>query len=122
MKPDRGVFPGQWGLPGGGIEPGERMDYALKRELREELGIEISDIHTAFFKDGEYNKLLPGRAAQPVYMIFLVFHCRHSGGRITLNEEFSEYRWVGETDLPGLDLNVETADTLRRLGAWGAAG
>jgi nucleoside triphosphatase len=122
MKPDRGVFPGQWGLPGGGIEPGERMEQALQRELREELGIEVSGIRPAFFKDGLYEKLLPDGHAQPVYMIFLLFHCRHTGGAITLNEEFEEYRWVSQADLPRLDLNVETADTLRRMGGWGAGG
>lgn len=122
MKPDRGVFPGQWGLPGGGIEPGERMEQALQRELREELGIEVSSIRPAFFKDGLYEKLLPDGHAQPVYMIFLLFHGRLAGGTIELNEEFSEYRWVSQADLPRLDLNVETADSLRRMGGWGAGG
>ena len=35
MDPDRGVFPGQWGFPGGGIEPGERMEDALDRGVLE---------------------------------------------------------------------------------------
>ena len=116
MKTDRGVFPGEWGLPGGGIEPGERMDEALRRELREELGIQVTDIRSVFFKDGSYSKLSTDGGLQLVYMIFLIFHCRAAGDKIQLNEEFSEYRWVSEADLPELDLNVETADTLRRLG------
>jgi nucleoside triphosphatase len=119
MKTDRGVFPGEWGLPGGGIEPGERMGDALRRELNEELGIQVTDIRPAFFKDGSYRKLLPDGELQPVYMIFLVFHCRVASDKIQLNEEFSEYCWVSEEDLPRLNLNVETADTLQRLGAWG---
>ncbi len=51
-----------------------------------------------------------------MYMIFLLFHCQAAGDKIQLNEEFSEYCWVNEVDLQRLDLNVETADTLRRLG------
>ncbi|VEB56789.1 Pyrimidine deoxynucleoside triphosphate (dYTP)pyrophospho hydrolase YfoO [Salmonella enterica subsp. enterica] len=36
MADNRGVFPGQWALSGGGVEPGERIEEALRREIREE--------------------------------------------------------------------------------------
>jgi 8-oxo-dGTP pyrophosphatase MutT (NUDIX family) len=37
-----GIFyPGHWGLFGGAVDPGEMVDAALSRELREELGIEV---------------------------------------------------------------------------------
>ena len=36
-----GEFEGMWEFPGGKIEPGESRDVALKREIQEELGIDI---------------------------------------------------------------------------------
>ena len=37
-----GEFEGMWEFPGGKIEPGESSEDALKREIQEELGIDIT--------------------------------------------------------------------------------
>ena len=37
-----GEFEGMWEFPGGKIEPGESREVALKREIQEELGADIS--------------------------------------------------------------------------------
>lgn len=44
MKDERkgGVYYDCWHLPGGGVDSGESKEVALKREIREEAGIDIS--------------------------------------------------------------------------------
>ena len=116
MADDRGVFPGQWGLPGGGIEAGERMIDALRREVREELGIEVNDIKPLFFKDGQYRKSFADGTQADVYMIFLLFTCRAVTNELKLNPEFSDYAWVPHHSLRDYDLNSTTIETFREAG------
>ena len=42
QRPPGKVYAGYWEFPGGKVEPGERLDHALARELSEELGIEVT--------------------------------------------------------------------------------
>jgi nucleoside triphosphatase len=113
---DRGVFPGQWGLPGGGVEAGESLEQALRREVREELGIEIEDIKARFFKEGIEPKFHSAEQSKPVHMVYLIFQCLASSVEITLNEEFVDSAWALPTELKQYNLNIETIRTFSELG------
>jgi len=116
MPKDRGVFPDQWGLPGGRIEEGERMEAALRRELKEELGIEVSDIKPLFFKDGQHRKSFADGSQREVYMIFLIFLCRAASDELKISTEFTEYAWVQRDVLGAYQLNSATRETFRQAG------
>jgi len=116
MPPERGVFPGQWGLPGGGIEEGESAEAALRRELKEEVGLTVLDVQPLFFTDGTYHKSFPDGSQQEIYMVFLLFSCQAVSEVVQLNAEFDEYRWVRSDELVRFDLNVETVKTFAHLG------
>ena len=118
MAPDRGVFPGQWGLPGGGVEPNEKIENALRRELIEEIGIEVTDIEPAFFKDKQLTKTFKDGSKRSIYMIFLIFYCVATTEELILNPEFVEYKWVRKDEIREFDLNAETIDTLEKIDVW----
>lgn len=72
-----------WGLPGGGLEPGETVHEALLRECREEIGCEVAVGHLSGVY---YHSALGAHAA--------IFRCRlRADAVIRLSDEHSEHRY-----------------------------
>ncbi|ECC8922728.1 nucleoside triphosphatase NudI [Salmonella bongori] len=118
MADNRGVFPGQWALAGGGVEPGERIEEALRREIREELGepLILDDITPWTFRDDIRIKTYADGSQEEIYMIYLIFDCLSANRDIRLNDEFQDYAWVKPEELALYDLNVATRHTFALKG------
>jgi ADP-ribose pyrophosphatase YjhB (NUDIX family) len=83
---------GWWNLPGGGLERGETVDEALRRELREEIGAEVEIVRLS----GIYSK--PRKDE-----VVLTFLCRLAPGAehaLRTTDEVSEIGWFAPGDLP----------------------
>jgi phosphoglycolate phosphatase len=96
---------GLWGIPGGKIKFGEPSIEALRREIKEETNLDISDIQFVVAQDCIHSKEFYREA----HFVLLNYTCRTSDGtNVKLNEEAQEFRWVSVADALAMELNKPT--------------
>jgi 8-oxo-dGTP pyrophosphatase MutT (NUDIX family) len=88
-----------WGLPGGAVELGETIETALRREAREEIGLEPGSLSLfGVFSGPELFYRYPN--GDEVHNIAIVYRARFAGGEICLNSEHTEWGWFAPEEIP----------------------
>jgi len=80
-----------WGLPGGGLEYGEKPEDGVRREVWEETGLEV-----------RVEKLLFAESAPNDHHVSLIYQCKIAGGVFKPNFEISQTRFFSLDQLPNL--------------------
>jgi len=99
----------KWGnkytVPGGHIELGERSETAVKREVREEVGLEVEPVRVLLVQEAIY----PADYIKHEHYIFLDYLCRTESSAVKLDEkEIQEHLWVNPERALQLDLESFT--------------
>lgn len=87
-------FKGKWALPGGMIEADETAEDCLKREMREETGVEVEPVQLVGLYSGPERD--PRRTISAAYLV------KRIRGEPKAGDDAGELRWFGLGDLPDL--------------------
>lgn len=90
-------FQGQWALPGGFVDEGERPEDAARRELAEETGVRVSGPLHIVGVYGEPGRDPRGWTVSAVYLAIL-----EAEVDVEADDDAAEARWFTVGDLPSL--------------------
>ena len=95
------------------IELGETMEEALRREIKEETGLNIYDIEFASLQEFIFDEAFHEKR----HFIFLDFVCKTNAreNEVTLNFESQEYVWISLEEALSLPLESYTRRLIEQL-------
>ncbi len=101
-----------WGIPGGKIKWAEPAADALRREIKEETSLEVTDVRLVCAQDCIHSK----EFYRDAHFVLLNYVCRCGGEpAVKLNEEAREFRWVTADQALAMPINEPTRRLLREV-------
>ncbi|MEJ2045594.1 MAG: (deoxy)nucleoside triphosphate pyrophosphohydrolase [Reinekea sp.] len=95
----------RWEFPGGKVEPGESLEAAIQRELKEELHVEVGDLQLLTTVNHEY----------PDFHITMhCFLCSLQSDKVTLIEHIDS-RWLSRNELWSVDWAAADVPVVKAL-------
>lgn len=94
----------KWSLPGGALEKGEDPYQGIKREISEEIALEVSDLKP-FFVKSLVNK-------DNDFVVVIGYTGKVKDGQIKLNWEHDNFKWVNKDEALQMDLTKDARDII----------
>jgi ADP-ribose pyrophosphatase YjhB (NUDIX family) len=114
---ERGGEPlkGYWSLPGGAVETGERLENAMRREVHEETGLDV----TVLCQLEIFERIMRDDEGQPEYHYVLIdYLCRPAGGELAAGDDAARAAWFSEEELATLRITEGTPEVISKAFRW----
>lgn len=106
-----GAYPDCLHIPGGGLEEGENPEEAVRREVREEVGLDLQDVRVF-----DFDWDVVDYKGERVQFVFLRFTAESVDGDAVAGSDAREVLWVPRELLGTQKHNEPSLRLLRRLG------
>jgi ADP-ribose pyrophosphatase YjhB (NUDIX family) len=113
LMAQRGKEPlkGSWSLPGGALETGESLADGVRREVREETGLDIRTLGVLEI----FERIMRDASGAPEYHYVLIdYMCRMVGGTLAPGDDVCAVEWVRRRDLPQLQITEGTLAVIEK--------
>ena len=87
---------GEWSIPGGLVELGEELADGVRRELKEETGLDVEPLEVLTV----FDRITREGDRVRYHYVIVDYVCRRRGGRLKPDSDVVDARWVRREDLP----------------------
>ena len=111
VRRDTEPLRGEWSVPGGMLELGEKLRDGVRREALEETGVavepgEVLDVFDSIFTDG--------LGKTQYHYVLIDYLCRPISGEAKAGGDVSDVRWVSLDALPAMGLSGSIEQVVRK--------
>ena len=112
-------YKGQWSIPGGRVELGESLADAVRREMREETGLDVRvgpiiDVFERIQHDRDAADSPSASAIVRYHYVIIDYLCTCVGGELCAGDDADDARWVTSEELESYDIRRTAIEVIRK--------
>ncbi|HEY4682226.1 MAG TPA: NUDIX hydrolase [Candidatus Acidoferrales bacterium] len=102
---------GEWSIPGGMVETGETLEYAVVRELQEETGLVVRPLGVVEVFE---RIMLDAKGRARFHFVLIDYLCERLEGEARASSDVLDVAWVEEARLADYEISAKAAEIIRK--------